>query len=146
MAEKIKSMQKDEYYQYLLHQHEETGYIHNIGLHMTKLEAGEAVGEMKIVPGLMNPLGIVHGGALAGLADTVAGSAVFSLGLRCVTSDCQITYLRPATGSKLTCEAKVRKAGRRLSVVCATVYNDQHEEVAIGTFQFAVIETIHLED
>ena len=144
MAEE--AIKKDEYYAQLLQQHEQTGFIHNIGLHVTELKEGYAAGEMKIKEGLMNPLGIVHGGALAGLADTIAGCAVYSLGLRCVTSDYQITYLRPAKGNLLTCEAKVRKAGRRLSIVNATVYNDKHEEVAIGTFQFAVIETVALKD
>ena len=139
-------IQKDEYYSKLLQRHETKGYIHNLGLHVTALREGYAAGEITITEDLMNPLGIVHGGALAGLADTIAGCAVYSLGLRCVTSDCQITYLRPATGKKLVCEAQVRKAGRRLSVVSANVYNDKHTEVAIGTFQFAVTETIQLKD
>ena len=146
MARQEKSMQKDEYYAYLLHHHENKGFINNLGLHVTKLGDGFASGEMKITEDLMNPLGIVHGGALAGFADTLAGCAIYSLGLRCVTSDCQITYLRPATGLMLTCEAKVRKAGQNLSVVNAVIYNDRHEEVVITTFQFAVSKNINLVD
>ncbi len=41
-----------------------------------------AVGVLEVQPSSLNPMGIVHGGALVTLADTVCGTAAFTTGKR----------------------------------------------------------------
>ena len=43
------------------------------------------------------------GGALVTLADTVCGTAAFTTGHMCVTLDCSMQYLAPASGARITC-------------------------------------------
>ena len=49
-----------------------------------------AVGVLEVQPSSLNPMGIVHGGALVTLADTVCGTAAFTTGHMCVTLDCSM--------------------------------------------------------
>ena len=50
-------------------------FTHGLGLHVTGIGDGWAEGELTAGDGMLNPLGIVHGGALVTLADTVCGTA-----------------------------------------------------------------------
>ena len=58
-----------------------------------------AVGVLEVQPSSLNPMGIVHGGALVTLADTVCGTAAFTTGHMCVTLDCSIWPRRPERAS-----------------------------------------------
>ena len=69
--------------------------VHN-GMKITHISKDRVVGEMPITPESLNPLGLVHGGCLAALADSVAGTAVYVHGRVCVTLNCSFNYLRPA--------------------------------------------------
>ena len=56
---------------------------------------------------------MIHGGAMATLADTVAGCCACSKGGNCVTASSSMEFLRPAQGD-LFCEATPKKLGRQL--------------------------------
>ena len=83
----------------------------------------------------INEKGGIHGGAIATLADTVAGSCACSRGGNCVTCSSTMEYLRPAYGD-LFCEATPKKLGRRLSVIQVEIRNAQGKTVATGTLTF----------
>ena len=71
--------------------------------------------------------GIMHGGALASLADSASAFAVLSTlegGEHTVTVDLTLHYLRPATGGKLTAHARVLRAGRRVATVSVEILNE----------------------
>ena len=71
--------------------------------------------------------GIMHGGALASLADTASAFAVLSTlepGEQTVTVDLTLHYLRPATAGKLTAHARVLRAGRRVATVSVEILNE----------------------
>ena len=106
------------------------------GILLTDVEPGRARGELTVGPNSINPHGNVHGGALTTLADTVAGCCACSEGGSCVTSSFSMEFLRPATGSKIVCEATPKKLGRNLSVIQVVLTNDQNKSVATGTFTF----------
>lgn len=99
-----------------------------------------ARGVLKVVEGSLNIHGYVHGGALVTLADTVAGVCACSRGGSCVTSSCSFEFLRPATGSEITCEAKPKKMGNTLAVIEAILKNEKDVVVATGTFTYAMIK------
>ena len=106
------------------------------GILLTDVEPGRARGELTVGPNSINPHGNVHGGALTTLADTVAGCCACSEGGSCVTSSFSMEFLRPATGSKIVCEATPKKMGRTLSVIQVVLTNDQNVVVATGTYTF----------
>lgn len=107
------------------------------------LEDGSAEGELEVHPDSLNPYHIVHGGALATLADAVAGCGVFSAtGYYCVTVNYAFNFLRPAKGTnqKIVCRATPEKLGRTLCVYHVSLTDDQGEEVANGNFTFFLTE------
>ena len=106
------------------------------GILFTDVEPGYARGELTVGPNSINPHGNVHGGALATLADTVGGCCACSKGGSCVTANCTLEFLRPATGPRIVCEATPKKMGRTLSVIQVVLTNDQNVVVATGTYTF----------
>ncbi|WP_186565901.1 PaaI family thioesterase [Lawsonibacter celer] len=115
------------------------GYAGHNDIRVTALREGFAQGELLASDQALNPLKMVHGGALTGLADTIAGFAVCTLGVQSVTNDCLMTFLRPARPGRLVCTAQVRKAGKKVCIVHATVCDEAGTELAIGTFNFSII-------
>ncbi len=105
------------------------------GIELTHVEPGLAQGVLWAGPTSLNPEGLVHGGAIATLADTVAGCCACSTGGDCVTSSSSLEYLRPAQGD-LFCEATPKKLGRKLSVIQVVIVNTEDKTVATGTFTF----------
>ena len=105
------------------------------GITVTCVEPGLARGELRAGPDSINPHGYVHGGAMATLADTVAGCCACSRGGNCVTASSSMEFLRPAQGD-LFCEAAPKKLGRQLSVIQITITDTRGKTVATGTFTF----------
>lgn len=100
---------------------------------------GRAQGELRVAKTSLNPLGIVHGGCLATLADSVAGyAAIAATGRQCVTVNYALNFIRPAKGSnkKIVCLATPRRLGRTLCVYEIKLLDDEQEVVATGDFTF----------
>ena len=107
--------------------------------HMFVTQVGEdhsAQGVLEVQPTSLNPMGMVHGGALVALADTVCGTAAFSTGQSCVTLDCSMQYLAPAKGARIFCAATPRKLGRTIMVYDAALTDAGGRLVATGTYTF----------
>lgn len=105
------------------------------GIELTCARPGVTRGVLRAGPNSINPEGHIHGGAIATLADTVAGCCACSTGGDCVTSSCSMEYLRPAKGD-LYCEATPKKLGRSLSVIQVVITDRLDKTVATGTFTF----------
>ncbi|WP_297720974.1 PaaI family thioesterase [Intestinimonas sp.] len=102
-------------------------------------EDGTAVGALTVHPDSLNPYGIVHGGCLATLADTVGGSGVLAAtGRPCVTVNYAFNFLRPAKGENrhIFCRAQPEKLGQTLCVYHLVLTDDNGVEVANGNFTF----------
>lgn len=99
-------------------------------------EDHSASGVLEIQPSSLNPLGIVHGGALVTLADTVAGTAAYTTGQSCVTLDCSMQFLAPAKGTRISCTAAPKKLGRTVLVYDVSLTDDTGRLVATGTYTF----------
>ena len=116
------------------------GYNRHNGITLVELEEGHSVVEVKLTRESMNPQGSAHGGLMFSLADTAAGCCACSKGGHCVTSNCTMEFLRPATGKKIYCEATPKKLGRSLSTIQVTLTNDAGSVVATGTFTFFMMD------
>ena len=114
-----------------------SGMLANIGAHIVDIEYGKLVlaGDMTekahSFPASRGP--IVHGGAIATLADEALASVAFTVaeeGQTTVTADLKVDFLRPAKPGRLVARATVRHRTRRLAFCEATVEHDGGEVVA----------------
>ena len=102
-------------------------YAQLLGIEFEDATRGAATLSMSARPELERFGGIMHGGALASLADSASAFAVLSTlegGEQTVTVDLTLHYLRPATGGKLTAHARVLRAGRRVATVSVEIINE----------------------
>ena len=68
------------------HRNHLNAFANYIGLHITQLGEGSARAEMPVTKDHLNPIGSVHGGCLATMADVVGGAAASSYGCLLYTS------------------------------------------------------------
>ena len=93
---------------------------------------------MNISENSLNPYGIVHGGLIFSMGDTVMGITIRSTGRDTVTLDGTINYLKPGKGKYLIATSEVIKVGKTTSVLMANIYNDKEELIAVmsATYYF----------
>jgi uncharacterized protein (TIGR00369 family) len=99
-----------------------------LGIELDDISSGTATLGLKIREELTQNHGVVHGGAIASLIDTATAFAIISLLApreRVTTVDLTISYVRPLTDGRITAVAKVLRAGRRLFVVSAEVFDKE---------------------
>lgn len=97
-----------------------------LGLEIVTLEPGHAVLRMRFRPQLATYGTVVHGGALATIADTAATAAAFAgaefagapMG---ATVGLNMSYLRAVRESDVTADARVIKRGKSVNFVDVTV-------------------------
>jgi acyl-CoA thioesterase len=115
------------------------GFIAHTGIEVTVIAPDHAEGILHVTPESKNTWDVVHGGALATLADTIGGMAAVSRGEGCVTLNYAFHFLRPANGPEIRAVANVVKRGKRLTVVRLELRNQQGELVAAGDFTFSCV-------
>lgn len=102
-------------------------YARLLGINFEDAARGSATLSMSARPDLERFGRIMHGGALASLADSAAAFAVLSTlepDEQTVTVDLTLHYLRPVTEGKLTARARVVRAGRRVATVSVEISNE----------------------
>ena len=112
----------------------------HIGLNLEDAGPGWARMRMELTAGVMNPFGSVHGGSIAALIDSAAGSAIAA---GCApdsdrimgTIDMQVHFLERGKGMALVADARMVRAGRAVAVAVATaeVRDESGTLVALGT-------------
>jgi len=114
-----------------------SGMVANIGTRIVEVEHGKLVLEGNMTGeahGFPTSRGtIVHGGAIATLADEALASVAFTAaeeGETTVTADLKVDFLRPAVPGRLLARATVRHRTRRLAFCEATVEQDGGQIVA----------------
>ena len=105
---------------------------------------GSAEGELAIHPDSLNPYGIVHGGCLTTLADTVGGWAVYAAtGRTGVTASYTLNFLRPAgrENKRIFCRAHPERIGNHLCVYHVTISGEDGAALATGLFTFSLVKS-----
>lgn len=105
------------------------------GIYAAEIGEGRAVFTLQPAEWHYNPIGSVHGGILATLADSALGCAVHSAlpeGSSYTSLDLSIKFTRAATvdSGLLTCEGRVVSIGRRAATAEATITDDQGRVIA----------------
>jgi uncharacterized protein (TIGR00369 family) len=123
------------------------GMIANIGAHIVEVGPGTLVLEATMEPerhGFPTSRGpIVHGGAIATLADECLASVAFTLaedGETTTTSNLQVDYYRPAAPGRLVARGVVRHRTRRLAYCHASVEQNDGVVVAEGRAVIAYVK------
>ncbi len=104
---------------------------------------GTASASMELDERHMNPNATAHGAIPFALMDTAMGAAVMSVvdeGQFCATIEIHTRFHRAAREGRLTAEATVVTAGRRVVQLEARTTDDDGRLVASSTGSFAVID------
>lgn len=113
------------------------GFNQDIGVVITELGEGRAMGEIKITDGHRNYVGSVHGGVLFTLADTIGGAAALTEGNRLTTVNGDIHYLSPALAvEKIVATAQVIKSGKTISVVEVKITDEKGKLLTTSTMTY----------
>lgn len=122
------------------------GMIANVGAHIVEVGPGTLVLEGTMEPerhGFPTSRGpIVHGGAIATLADECLASVAYTLaeeGETTTTSSLQVDYYRPAVPGRLVARGTVRRRTRRLAYCHVTVEQPDGTLVAEGRAVIAYV-------
>lgn len=114
-----------------------SGMIANIGTRIVEVGYGTLVLEGNMTEeshGFPTSRGtVVHGGAIATLADEALASVAFTAaeeGETTVTADLKVDFLRPARPGRLVARATVRHRTRRLAFCETTIEQAEGEVVA----------------
>ena len=102
-------------------------YAHLLGIELDDIDKGVATLGLEVRKELMQNNGVVHGGAIASRPATAMAFAIITLRApreKVPTVDLTVSYLRPLTKGRITAEARVVRAGRRLFVVQADVFRE----------------------
>jgi len=103
---------------------------------------GHAVYALDVRPELLNPHGVLHGGAVYTMVDYSMGGATMSVlpeGEICATIEIKISYLAGVREGTLECVTDVLKRGRNVVFLESKVRDNRGRLVATATGSFAVI-------
>jgi len=119
-----------------------TNFNLHMGFEVEEMRAGYARLRMPIRPEIMQPAGIMHGGAIAGLIDTAVVPAIGSSGVeptRMVTISMNINYMGAISDEDAICEGWVTRQGRSIVFCSAEVTGaDSGRVCATGTLVYKV--------
>lgn len=101
-------------------------YAKLLGIELEEVGLGSATLSLAVRKELTQNHGVVHGGAVASLIDSAMAFAIIPMLApkeRVTTVDLTISYLRPVSRGRMIAVAKVIRAGRRMIVVSAEVFD-----------------------
>jgi uncharacterized protein (TIGR00369 family) len=116
-----------------------------LGIRMVSVEPGLVRMDLPVGEYLYNPLGSVHGGAIATILDSVMGCAVHSVqpkGRGYTTLEIKVNYIRAITDAvgPVTAEGRVVHAGRSSAVADATLVDGAGKLYATASTTCLVLE------
>lgn len=103
---------------------------------------GRATYRLDVVPELLNPHGVLHGGAVYTMIDYSMGAATMAaLGADeiCATIEIKVSYLAGVRGGTLSCDTWIVKKGKNVVFLESKVTDESGELVAAATGSFAVV-------
>lgn len=107
-------------------------------LRLGRRGSGACSAALDVRPELLNPNGVVHGGALFSMADTVMGAALHTTlapGEYCATVEIKIHFLQPVSKGRIRCRTRLVQRGSRIAVLESQISaGRQQVALALGTF------------
>jgi acyl-CoA thioesterase len=106
---------------------EKRRFERDIGMRFGAVEPGRATGSIAIEDRHRNGTGVVHGGVMFTLADSLMGAALYKQledGEICATVEIKIGYFKPVFEGTLECEAVLINKGKSIASLEATIMNE----------------------
>ena len=127
-----------------LNERSQNSLVSHLGITFVEVGSDFLVAKMPIQPSVMQPIGILHGGASCALAETVgstAGNYCVDLSkFYCVGLELNINHLRPIKGGWLWATARPYHLGRKTHVWGIEIKNEEKKLVAISRHTVMVLE------
>ena len=105
------------------------GFGRLIGIEHGDYDPDAASARLAITPDHLQPFGIVHGGVLAALGETVASAATYAAvadeGMLAVSQSNHTTFMRPFTEGHVNAHARTRHRGRTTWIWDVELSDDQ---------------------
>ena len=111
-----------------------TGYVKAFHISLEETRRDFVKLRMEVTEESKNVFGFVHGGALFGLADTVAGAVALTDGEYYVTQNSNFHFISNVTSGTIVAEGSVIHRGRTIAVIEVRVYSDAGKLLGQGTF------------
>ena len=120
------------------------GWMESMGARFVKVTRSEVIAELDVGPRHHQPLGMVHGGVLSGLVETVTsvgcGIDAMSRGKLSVGVENHTSFLHAVRRGRIRAIARAISRGSRTQVWQADVEDDRGRIVATGRVRFFVLE------
>ncbi len=117
-------------------------YYQLLGLTLEQIDPGFARFRMPFKRELTHPYGIVHGGAIASLADTAVAFALMTLiqpGERVTTVEFKINFFSSVDRGEMIAEARIADKGMRLAVADMEVRSGDGDLIAKGLATYRIL-------
>ncbi|MBO4913877.1 MAG: PaaI family thioesterase [Oscillospiraceae bacterium] len=114
-------------------------------LEIEHVERDFAVFKLEIRPESRNPLGFVHGGMLAAMADNAAGFAAHSDGRTYVTLSSHLNYIHNQTCGVIYAEGRVLHRGKTTCVIRVDIKGDNGALLATGEVVYFCVDKTEYE-
>lgn len=104
-----------------------TSFAFQMGLEITGMADGVSDGVLRVDRHHQNSVGLVHGGVLCTISDTLCGAAVISgidKNRHPLTMDLNVSFLKAARGDRIVGSAKIVHLGRRTAKVECSLFSD----------------------
>ncbi len=124
---------------------DQKNFDHFINPNIIKLEDGLAEVRWLPQPEHLNRFGAIHGGALAGLIDSVASITSLTKFKRIVTIEMNISYIKAATiSNKILAKGVVIQAGKSLIRTTVELFNEDNQLITRGNLTFFILGELTL--
>ncbi len=121
---------------------ESAPYYQLLQITLDQIDTGFSRFRMPFRKELTQAYGVVHGGAIATLADTAVAFAVMTLiqpGEKVTTAEFKINFFSAVTGGEMFGEARAVYTGKRLVVADMEVKNENGKLLAKGIATYAIL-------
>ena len=142
----VSSMDEEKYLKKVRELTNRSPYYRLLKMEVLEIRKGKSRIQMPFRKKLTHPYGIVHGGAIASLADSAVAMALISLVKpddRIATIEFKINFFTPVSQGKLKAQAKIIYKGSKTAVGDVEVINEDGKLVAkvIATYNIQSGET-----
>lgn len=116
-----------------------------LGYRPIEFEIGRVTFKAELDGRAYNPIGVIHGGFISTLLDTVAGCAVHSTlpaGTGYTTIDLKVNFLRPLVAElgEVTAVGKIISSGRRTALAAGEIFDRDGKLCAYATSTCLIFE------
>ena len=115
-------------------------FVQLIGVEIAEVGPDRSLLRLELRPEMLNPHGLVHGGALFTLADNAAGCASSTDGRTYVTQGGDIHFLHTQASGVVWAEALVKHRGRSTVLVEVTLTGEGGRLLATASFTYFCVD------